>query len=316
MAGRLAIAIDLGGTQLRAALVDGAAVLRRAAEPTDVAGGPEAVLGQMQRLAAAMREGVASDGLAGIGIAAPGPLDGETGTILHIPTLPGWDDYPLRARLQAATGLSVVLENDGIAAAVGEWRHGAGQGLQHLVYVTVSTGVGGGVIADDRILHGRRGMAGHVGHFTLAPDGPRCPCGVVGCFEAYASGTALGRRARAVAAENPDSLLGRSAAAAGSVDARAVVSAARAGDPLALALLGEEAALLGRGFASLIHLYSPERVIMGGGVAAAFGLMDGAMHRVMRENLMPAFRDVTIVPAGLGDNAGLVGAAALILARG
>ncbi len=314
MSGRLAIAIDLGGTQLRAALVDGASVLRRAAEATDAAG-PDAVLAQMQRLIAEVRADIAPGALAGIGISAPGPLDGETGTILHIPTLEGWEDYPLRARLQAATHLGVILENDGISAAYGEWRHGAGQGLHHLVYVTVSTGIGGGVIADGRILHGRRGMAGHVGHFTMAPGGPRCPCGVVGCFEAVASGTALGKRARSAAADYPESALGRSARE-GTVDARHVVSAARAGDKVATALLHEEAALLGRGFASLVHLYSPERVIMGGGVSSAFDLMRDEIHRVMLDNLMPAFRDVTVVPAGLGENAGLVGAAALIQDRG
>ncbi len=313
MVRRLAIAIDLGGTQLRAALVDGAAVLRRAAEPTDTAG-PDAVVFQMQRLIAEISTDSEADALAGIGISAPGPLDGATGTILHIPTLAGWEDFPLRAHLEAATGKRVLLENDGIAAAYGEWRHGAGRGLHHLVYVTVSTGIGGGVIADGRILHGRRGMAGHVGHFSMAPAGPRCPCGVVGCFEAFASGTALGGRARASAAEYPQSALGRLSATR-RIDARDVVVAAREGDPRAVALIGEEAALLGRGFASLIHLYSPDRVIMGGGVVAAFDLMQDDIHRVMRDNLMPAFRDVIVVPAGLGENAGLVGAAALILDR-
>lgn len=312
MSGRLAIAIDLGGTQLRAALVDGAKVLRRAAEPTDAVGGPDAVLDQMRRLIAGVEGDADHAQVAGIGISAPGPLNGETGTILHIPTLPGWDDYPLRDRLRHATGRAVVLENDGISAAVGEWRHGAGQGLDHLVYVTVSTGIGGGVIADGRVLHGRRGMAGHVGHFTMTPDGPRCPCGVIGCFEAHASGTALGKRARAAAIAHPESALG-ALAREGHVDARHVVAAAREGDAVARALIDEEAWLLGRGFASLVHLYSPERVIMGGGVVSGFDLMEARIYRVMRENLMPAFRDVVVVPAGLGENAGLVGAAALIL---
>lgn len=312
MADPLAIALDLGGTQLRAALVDGASVLARAAEPTDAAGGPEAVLGQMQRLIAGVAETGAGRPVAGIGISAPGPLDGETGTILHIPTLPGWEDFPLSSRLGGATGLPVKLENDGIAAAYGEWRFGAGQGLRHLVYVTVSTGIGGGVVVDGRLMHGRRGMAGHVGHFTLAPDGPRCPCGTIGCFEAFASGSALGRRARAAAAEHPESALGR-LAAAGTVDARHVVAAAREGDAVACGLMREEATLLGRGFASLVHLFSPERVVMGGGVASAFDVMREEIHRVMRANLMAPFRTVEVVPAGLGENAGLVGAAALVL---
>jgi len=287
MSAPLAIAIDLGGTQLRAALVAGARVEARAAEPTDVAGGPEAVLAQMQRLIGAVSAGITADRINGIGISAPGPLDSEAGVVLEIPTLPGWTDVPLRDRLAAATGLPVLLENDGISAAYGEWRHGAGRGLSHLVYATVSTGLGGGVIVDGRIMHGRRGMAGHIGHFTMAPDGPRCPCGTIG-----------------------------RAAATGTVDARHVVEAARAGDELALALIEEEAALLGRGFASLVHLYSPERIVMGGGVSAAFDLMDGTIHRVMRAHLMAAFRDVVVVRAELAENAGLVGAAALVADRG
>ncbi|MCX5480027.1 ROK family protein [Kaistia geumhonensis] len=314
MSAPLAIAIDLGGTQLRAALVAGARVEARAAEPTDVAGGPEAVLAQMQRLIGAVSAGSPPEAIGGIGISAPGPLDSEAGVVLEIPTLPGWTDFPLRDRLAAATGLSVLLENDGISAAYGEWRHGAGRGLSHLVYATVSTGLGGGVIVDGRIMHGRRGMAGHIGHFTMAPDGPRCPCGTIGCFEAFASGSALGRRARAAAAAHPLSALGR-AATTGAVDARHVVEAARAGDEVALALIDDEAALLGRGFASLVHLYSPERVVMGGGVSAAFDLMEETIHRVMRANLMAAFRDVVVVRAALAENAGLVGAAALVADR-
>lgn len=315
MSAPLAIAIDLGGTQLRAALVAGARVEARAAEPTDVAGGPGAVLEQMQRLIGAVSAGVTADRINGIGISAPGPLDSEAGVVLEIPTLPGWTDVPLRDRLAAATGLPVLLENDGISAAYGEWRHGAGRGLSHLVYATVSTGLGGGVIVDGRIMHGRRGMAGHIGHFTMAPDGPRCPCSTIGCFEAFASGSALGRRARAAATDHPQSALG-CAAASGTVDARHVVEAARAGDEVALSLIEEEATLLGRGFASLVHLYSPEKVVMGGGVSAAFDLMDETIHRVMRANLMAAFRDVVVVRAELAENAGLVGAAALVADRG
>ena len=144
----LAVGIDLGGTQVRAALVgsDGS-VRARAAARTDVVGGPDAVILQMQDLFSQVTDGVDSASLAGVGVSAPGPLDGEAGVILGIPTLPGWVDIPIVARLRAVLQLPVNLENDGVAAAIGEWRFGAGRGLRDFVYVTISTGIGGGVIA-------------------------------------------------------------------------------------------------------------------------------------------------------------------------
>ncbi|MGN8114848.1 ROK family protein [Labrys sp. 22185] len=313
---RRAIGIDLGGTQVRAALVDDTGtVLRRAATRTDVAGGPAAVMAQFRNLIEEVTDDKSLDSLSGIGVCAPGPLDSLTGTFIHIPTLPGWENFPLRDELAAALGRPVVLEGDAIAACYGEWRFGAGRGLDHLLYVTVSTGIGGGVVSDGRLLHGRRGMTAHVGHFRLARkchpagDEPRCSCGAAGCFEAFAAGTALDRRAREAALAHPGSSLARLT----SPTAGDVVAAARQGDATALALLDEEATLLGEGFVSLIHLYSPEKVVMGGGVSHGFDLMDETIHRAIRTTALPAFRDVPVVKAALGDNAGLVGAAALLM---
>ena len=290
------LAFDLGGTQLRAALVDASGtVLSRAAAATDRQGGPKAVLLQMRELAAEAGFDRATADIAAVGISAPGPLDSATGTVIAMPTLPGWEDVPLRAEAGKAFGLPVVLENDGIAAAFGEWKFGAGQGCSHLVYVTVSTGIGGGVVADGRLLHGRRGMAGHIGHMMIDRNGPRCGCGGTGCFEAMASGTALNKAARA----------------AGFANAAAVTAAARAGEAAALNILAAEADWLGYGFASLLYLYSPERLIVGGGVAAALDLMLPRIRAKMDSLAMAPFRAVEIVPAMLGGNAGLVGAAGL-----
>ena len=312
MAVHRTIGIDFGGTQVRVALVEDGCILRRAATPTDVNGGPTAILRQIRQLISHVCGPDDWLRLVGIGVATPGPLDSETGTILHIPTLPNWDNFALLDILELQLGLPVVVENDGIAAAYGEWQYGAGKGLRHLVYVTVSTGIGGGVVVDGRLMHGRRGMGAHVGHFRIAPDGPRCSCGATGCFEAFASGTALGRRAREAARDDLASLLGRLSATE-SVDARHVVDGARLGDPMCLELLREEAKYLGTGFTGLIHLYSPERVIMGGGVSNAFDLMDYGIHAVVQRDAMQPFKAVPIVRAGLGDNSGLVGAAALAL---
>ncbi len=291
----LALAFDLGGTQLRAAVVDGQGqVKRRAAIATAVAGGPSAVVADMLRLA---NEVIGDDRrmIVAAGVCAPGPLDSDSGTIIDIPTLPGWTNFPLKRVLAQELALPVVLENDGIAAAFGEWKHGAGRGLSHLVYVTVSTGIGGGVVADGRLLRGRRGMAGHVGHMMIARDGPKCSCGGTGCFEALASGTAFSAAARAT----------------GYADAKAVVKAARHGDPRAAGVVAEEADILGYGLASLHYLFSPERIVIGGGVSNALDIMAPRIRAQIERLVMPPFRDVEIVAAELGDNAGLVGVASL-----
>lgn len=295
----LALAIDLGGTQLRVAVVnDAGQLVRRAAMATPVAGGPPAIVADMLRLAG---EVIGDDRheIAGAGVSAPGPLDSDTGTIIDMPTLPGWADYPLQRLLGEKLAMPVVLENDGIAAAFGEWKYGAGRGLAHLVYVTVSTGIGGGVVADGRLLRGHRGMAGHVGHMMIARDGPKCSCGGTGCFEALASGTAFNGAARA----------------AGYADAKAVVAAARQGDARAAAVVAGEADVLGYGFASLLYLFSPQRLIVGGGVSQALDLMASRIDDQIRRHTMAPFRDVEVAAAELGDNAGLVGAAGLALSQ-
>jgi glucokinase len=308
--GNLAIAIDLGGTQLRAALVDASGtIVARASAATDVFGGPPAIIAQMDELCARIGVEEHRREIIGLGVCAPGPLDSETGTIIGIPTLPGWEEFPLAATLAQKFGLPVVVENDGIAAANGEWRFGAGRGLRHLVYVTVSTGIGGGVVVDGRLLHGRRGLAGHVGHMIVDPDGPMCACGARGCFEALASGSALAEAGRKAVGGHRCGVLAE--LAPDGITAREIVAAARRGDGAAAALLDAEARWLGIGFSNLAHLYSPEAIVMGGGVSQAFDLLYPGIASIFRESAMPPFRDTKIVAAELGDNAGLAGAAAL-----
>ena len=297
MATPLALGVDLGGTNLRAAVVDAAGnVLRRTSVPTEVTGGPAAIIAQMLSLAKNLSSADWTN-IAAVGVSAPGPLDSDDGVVIGIPTLPGWENFPLRTVLADKFQRPVVLENDGIAAAFGEWKFGAGQGLNHLVYVTVSTGIGGGIVADARLLRGRRGMAGHVGHLLIAADGPRCACGAIGCFEALASGTAFSAAARQ----------------AGFADAASAVSAARAGDGSAIAVVNREADLLGYGFASLLHLCAPQRLIVGGGVSQALDLLHPRIMAQINRHAMLPFRDIEIVRAGLGDNSGLVGAAMLAM---
>lgn len=297
----VAIGVDIGGTQLRAALVDAeGTILSRASTRTDAGGGPAAVIAQIAALVEDLSAGNTHGKPFGIGLAAPGPLDTQAGIALGIPTLSGWEDAPVRDMVEAALGLPVRLENDGIAAANGEWRFGAGRGLANLVYVTVSTGIGGGVVLDGRLAHGHRGLAGHIGHMTIVPDGQPCACGNRGCWEAYASGTALTEAARQVLPSNGEVL-----------DSRTVFAAARAGNPGAIRLVAEEADWLGIGIANLLHLYSPQMVVIGGGVSNGFAQLEQGIRARIETNSMPAFRAAKLVPAALGDNSGLLGAAAL-----
>lgn len=312
---RHAFAVDLGGTELRAALVreDGRieAVTRTT---TDATGGPAAVIVQIEDLIEHLAERSGANAAIGLGVAAPGPLDPVAGVALGPPTLRGWKDVPLAALLQDHIGLRVRLENDANAAALGEWHFGAGRGTQSMVFVTVSTGIGGGIVADGKLLHGRRGMAGEIGHMTVAYGASESLFGgAAGAWEALASGTALGRAAtRCMAGEGGERL--RALAGAGAATARHVVMAARENDALAAALLRQEAEWLGVGFVNLLHLYAPECIVVGGGLGAALDLMQDDIDRAIQARALAPYRDVPIVPAALGGEAGLVGAASLIFA--
>jgi glucokinase len=313
VSGHYAIGIDLGGTQVRTALIDvDGKILKRASEPTRAKDGADVVIDQIVRLAACVSDDLRQAELAGAGVSSPGPLDTTTGVALGIPTIAGFASYPMREEIARRLSLPVALENDGIAAAIGEWKFGAGRGRDNLVYVTVSTGIGGGVIADGRVLRGRRGMAGHVGHMSFVQDGEPCVCGGRGCFEAYGSGTALAQRARAAALDDPSSSLNAVRLELSSED---VFAAAAKGDRLAQALVRREADILGRGFAALLHLYSPEVLVMGGGLSSQFGTLEAGIIQTMRAHAMPAFRDTPVMPAELGSNSGLAGAAVLAFER-
>ncbi|RWL95820.1 MAG: ROK family protein [Mesorhizobium sp.] len=312
----LALAFDLGGTELRSALVERSGdVVARVSEPTLAGAGSEAVISQIIALAGKLLKEHPRAKVVGIGMCAPGPLDPKAGIVIGPPTLSGWHNVPMIDILSRQFGLPVRLENDANAAALGEWRFGAGRSAGSLVFVTVSTGIGGGVIADGHIYHGRRGLAAEIGHMTITGEGDRCFCGNVGCFEAVASGTALGRRATRLTAPGDGSLL-RRLSNDGDVSARHVIEAARTGDAAARDLVEAEAKWLGIGFTNLLHLYSPEVIVMGGGLANGFDLLAPGIRATIEERAMQAYRDVPIVPAELGDRAGLVGAASLILWEG
>lgn len=302
------IAIDLGGTQLRAALVNSAGQIpTHDRMPTHVAEGPEAVVGRMVALIARMQAALPPGAsLGGVGVASPGPLDPASGVVYSPPNMPGWGTIPLRALLEQATGLPVALGNDANLAALGEWRFGGGRGYNNVVFVTVSTGIGGGVISDGRLLLGRMGAAAELGFLILDPDAGTA-------WEDMASGTALGRAAAEAMAARPDSQLHRLATPA-TVTAAHVAAAAAAGDPLARQLMEREAHLLGLGFASILQVFSPDILLVGGSVILHNpDLLERARQVAHAHVKVALYRETPIETARLGDQAGIMGAAALAL---
>lgn len=310
-AGPLAMGIDIGGTELRVALMDDTgSIVATERTATDAEGGPAAVIGQIEVLVGTLDPAL-RDTVIGAGVGVPGPLDAERGLVHIAPALKGWVDVPFAADLGARLGLPVRIENDAHAAALGEWRFGAGRGLRHLVYVTVSTGIGGGVIVDGSLLRGANGLAALFGHMTVVEDSPPCFCGAIGCWEAVASGSAMGWLATAALARVPTSRIG-ALAGGGPVTARHVFEARGMGDDLARSLVAQEAEYLARGFVNLLHLFSPEAVIVGGGVSRSLSVMSADIAAHVARRALPPYRDVPILEAALGDLSGVVGAASLV----
>ena len=311
---RHVLGFDLGGTKFAFGIVreDGTVVASGRVD-TLADQGPEqacrrAVEGAQALLAQA---GMTPAQLLGIGIASPGPLDQARGCVVGSPNLPGWTDYPIAAALAQPFGLRARIDNDANAAALGEHRFGAGKGKRHLVYVTVSTGIGGGAIVDGRLMRGANGNAAELGHLILDMHGPACPCGAKGCLEMYASGTALARLAREALAAGRTSSLARLAGDPAKVNSRHVFEAAAAGDALACELLDHEVEYLGRGLAVIINTFNPERIVIGGGVASVGESFLGPVReRALRIAFPRLAAACDIVPAALGGDVGVVGGAA------
>jgi glucokinase len=242
-------------------------------------------------------------------VAAAGPLDPYEGIIYEAPNVPGWVNMPLRRKLEERFDIPVSIGNDANLAALGEWRYGAGQGHHHLIYITVSTGIGGGIIVDDQLLLGKRGLAGEIGHITVLPDGPLCGCGQRGHLEALAAGPAI-----ATWTENKIIQGACSSLPPGQpLTARMVGEAAMNGDQLAQAAIARAGNYLGNAVADFAHIFNPSLVIIGGGVSQTGHLLLDPMKKAIREHVIaPAYADDLVVTnAALGDEVGLVGALAL-----
>jgi glucokinase len=313
----LVLALDVGGTKLAAGVVaaDGD-VLGRLMAPALRDEGPDSMITRQLDLGvrAVAEAGVDWSQIRAVGIACGGPLDPEAGIIQSPPNLPGWDDVPLVSIVSNALDRPAFVDNDATAGALAEWWFGAGRsrGVRHLVYLTISTGVGGGLILDGRVYRGAAGNAGELGHLTVDYLGRQCGCGRRGCLEAYASGTNIAARAVEAMAGGESSSLGTLS----SVTARDVSEAAAAGDPLAVRIWDETTAILGSAVANILDVFNPELVVLGGGVTrSGERLLSPVREAALAQAMPPAARSAEIVLAELGDLHGVVSAAAVAIER-
>lgn len=307
------IAVDFGGTNIRAAYFPSPQPPSTSQNKTATLAseGPDSVI---TRLIQAIGSQIPKDAVdLRIGIGAPGPLDPRNGIIISSPNLAGWTNIPLRDQLSDHFGVPVFLGNDANVAALGEWRFGAGQGTDNMIYLTISTGIGGGVIADGRLLLGARGLAGELGHLTIESSGPTCGCGIKGHIEAVAAGPAIARNATDQLEAGLFSSLQETLSAQGKITSVDIGKAAQEGDELAIAVIEEAGFRIGHHLADLAHAFNPEVFILGGGVSLLGDLLFEPIRHSLREHIMdPAYLDgVGVLPAALGDDTGLVGAMVL-----
>jgi len=301
-------AIDIGGTQLRAGLYPADSTNPLVMKKISTRGKESAV----DRLIGLISELWPGEGttVRGIGADAPGPLDSNTGVIYKAPNIPGWKNLPLRQILQDRFQVPVILGNDANLAALGEWRYGAGQGHHDLIYFTISTGIGGGVISHDKLLLGTRGLAAELGHVTIMDDGPLCGCGQRGHLEAVSSGTGIAKFVNEQLAKGRTSCLPKDLP----VTARQVSDAAVVGDPLAIEALQRAGHYMGIAIANYLHIFNPTIVILGGGVTHSGPIFFEPLHTALKAHVLSSMylQDLTITLPALGDDAGLMGSLALI----
>jgi glucokinase len=300
------LGLDIGGTKLAAGVVDRNGVVHSfVVAPSRADEGPAPTL---ERLFELGRQSVAESGLEwdaiqAVGIGSGGPLDAERGILIAPPHLPGWRNVPVNELAENAFHRPVTLENDATAAAAGEHRWGAGAGVSNMVYLTISTGVGGGVVIDGSLYRGSMGNGGELGHVTIDWHGRPCRgCGRRGCLEAYVSGTSIAERAQE--------------AGLAFTTAEDVAAAARAGDPGAIAIWDETVEALACGVTSIVNLFEPELIVIGGGVSRSGEQLIGPVRELVRASTMkPAGEKADIVASAFGDHVGVVGAAAIVYDR-
>lgn len=304
-------AIDLGGTKLRSIVADGSGrVLGDDIRLSRTEEGLEAILGRMVECldTSLAKAGVERAQLRGLGIASPGAVDSARGIVPEAPQLPGWQDVPLVRLMEERVGVPARLENDAGAAALGEHRYGAGRGSRYMLYITVSTGIGGGIIIDGEMYSGKSGAAGELGHVVIDMNGPPCGCGGRGCLEALASGTAIGRKGEELAESGDSPILARLCREEGRVTAETMQRAAEMGDTASREAFREAGHYFGVALASFVNIFDPEVIVIGGGVAKAGDLLLEQARTTMQALAMAQpLKGVRLVVSELGDFVGALG---------
>jgi glucokinase len=317
---RYLLGLDVGGTKIAAVVADGPGdILAKIRRPTPAALGPDAIVAEMTDMLTEVAGAVEIGPLdaAALGVSFGGPYDPVRGVVRDIPNLPDWGGVPLlRLLSDALPGVALAIDNDANAAALAEWRFGAGQGAEHMLYLTMGTGIGGGIVSDGRLYRGLRNAGGEVGHTVLVPDGAECGCGHRGCLEAYASGPAIARRAieKLEAGEGVEfaDALRDAGIALLELKTESIVEAARDGVTFAMDHLADTAFYMGWGIANAVSILAPEVVVLGTVATAAGDMFMEPLRRRVVDMAMPGVGDATRVePAGLGDLVGDYAAIAL-----
>lgn len=311
------IGVDMGGTKILAAVINAEGeIISQSKIATKAQKASDEVINRIARCIqdATHQAGLSTEQIRAIGIGAPGPLDPKTGVVIFAPNL-GWSNVPLKAKLEAAVGVPTFVDNDVNVGTLGESVLGAGKDVQNLVGIFVGTGIGGGVILDGKLHHGVSKTAGEVGHIIIKADGPKCGCGNRGCLEAVASRTAIARQLRkAILKKKKKSvLLKLNGGSLKQIRSGALAKAVDRGDKLVLKVMRRATKYLGISVASIVHLLNPEMVVLGGGVVEAIGddFVEDIRRVALKYALPNTMNGVKVVPAELGDNAGIIGAAVL-----
>ncbi len=311
--GNYVIGIDLGGTNLKAGIVDkGGKITHRLSIKTNYNADPQAISNQIFELIdEVIKEAhVKKSDIIGIGLGSPGLIDKKGETIIFSPNLPRWRNIPIKLLVTERFSMPCVLENDANAAAWGEKWVGAGKGVSSLVILTLGTGIGGGIVIDNKLWRGANNVAAEIGHMIIQMDGPKCSCGNNGCIEAYASATAMVRRFKELLKSGVSSSLKDSR----EITAKMINDAAFQGDKASLDVIEETGRYLGIALVNVMHILNPEMIVLTGGMIGSGELLMNPIRQVTKQNAFEAsYKDTKIVFSQLGNDAGIIGAAGCLL---